>query len=43
VEGRLFRAVLDSDLSVAPGATLTLAPRRERIRWYDADRGRRLP
>jgi multiple sugar transport system ATP-binding protein len=43
VEGRLFRAVLDSDFSVAPGATLTLAPRRERIRWFDADSGRRLP
>jgi multiple sugar transport system ATP-binding protein len=35
VEGALFRAVLDSDLTVAPGEVLTLAPTPDRIRWFD--------
>lgn len=35
VEGRLFRAVLNSDLVVRPGDVLTLAPIPERIRWFD--------
>jgi multiple sugar transport system ATP-binding protein len=39
VEDHLFRAVLDSDLAIAPGDTLTLAPRQERIRWFDAETG----
>ena len=35
VEGALFRAVLDSDLVVKPGETLTLPPMADRIRWFD--------
>ena len=35
VAGHLFRAVLESDLPVRPGETLTLAPRPERVRWFD--------
>ena len=37
VEGTLFRAVLDSDLSVKPGDTLTLAPQPDRMRWFDPE------
>lgn len=37
VEGTLFRAVLDSDLSVKPGETLTLAPQPDRMRWFDPE------
>ncbi|PRY86106.1 ABC transporter ATP-binding protein [Donghicola tyrosinivorans] len=37
VNGALFRAVLDSDLSVKPGDTLTLAPQSDRIRWFDPE------
>ena len=37
VDGALFRAVLDSDLSVKPGDTLTLAPQSDRIRWFDPE------
>ncbi|MBO9467871.1 ABC transporter ATP-binding protein [Tropicibacter sp. R15_0] len=37
VEGKLFRAVLDSDLRVSMGDTLTLAPMQDRIRWFDPD------
>ncbi len=39
VADTLFRAVLDSDLPVRPGETLTLAPRPERIRWFDPKSG----
>ncbi|WP_029029163.1 ABC transporter ATP-binding protein [Salinarimonas rosea] len=35
VAGHLFRAVLESDLPVRAGETLTLAPRPERVRWFD--------
>lgn len=35
VEGAQFRAVLDSDLSVSIGDTLTLAPQEGRSRWFD--------
>ena len=42
VEGQLFRAVLDSDFPVAPGERLTLLPRPDRIRWFDAETGRSL-
>ncbi len=35
VDGALFRAVLDSDMVVKPGDTLTLAPQPDRIRWFD--------
>ena len=35
VDGTLFRAVLDSDLAVKRGDTLTLTPQPDRIRWFD--------
>jgi multiple sugar transport system ATP-binding protein len=35
VDGGLFRAVLDSDLVVAPGDELSLMPKHDRIRWFD--------
>jgi len=35
VDGSMFRAVLDSDLSVNPGDQLTLAPQQDRVRWFD--------
>jgi len=35
VEGSMFRAVLDSDLTVKPGDELILAPQPDRIRWFD--------
>jgi multiple sugar transport system ATP-binding protein len=34
VAGHPFRAVLDSAISLSPGDRLTLAPMRERIRWF---------
>ncbi|MCL4188544.1 MAG: ABC transporter ATP-binding protein [Rhodobacteraceae bacterium] len=37
VAGAPFRAVLDSDLRVAPGDRLTLAPAADRIRWFDPE------
>ena len=37
VDGRLFRAVLDSDLSIAPGDHLHLQPKPDRIRWFDPE------
>lgn len=37
VDGRLFRATLESDLSIEPGETLTLSPREDRIRWFDPE------
>ena len=35
VNGGLFRAVLDSDLKVAPGDELSLVPKADRVRWFD--------
>lgn len=35
VDGAMFRAVLDSDLTVKAGDTLKLAPQVDRIRWFD--------
>ena len=35
----LFRAVLDSDLKIAPGETLVLQPRAGRVRWFDTTGG----
>ncbi|RZW00493.1 MAG: sugar ABC transporter ATP-binding protein, partial [Rhodobacteraceae bacterium] len=32
-----FRAVLDSDMVVKPGDTLTLAPQPDRVRWFDPE------
>ncbi|WP_193334774.1 ABC transporter ATP-binding protein [Devosia beringensis] len=37
VAGKLFRAVLDSDLKVAPGDQLRLAPKPDRVRWFDPE------
>ena len=37
VGGTLFRAVLDSDLAVAPGDQLSLVPKPDRIRWFDPE------
>jgi multiple sugar transport system ATP-binding protein len=37
VDGNLFRAVLDSDLSITAGDQLTLAPQTDRIRWFDPE------
>jgi multiple sugar transport system ATP-binding protein len=37
VGGLPFRAVLDSDLSVAPGDELSLVPKPDRIRWFDLE------
>jgi multiple sugar transport system ATP-binding protein len=33
----LFRAVLDSDVEIKPGDTLSLAPKPDRIRWFDPE------
>ena len=35
VDGALFRAVLDSDLTIKAGDVITLAPQPDRIRWFD--------
>jgi multiple sugar transport system ATP-binding protein len=37
VDGALFRAVLDSDIKVAPGDELSLMPRPDRIRWFNPE------
>jgi len=37
VDGKLFRAVLDSDLKVAPGDELSLVPKPDRVRWFDPE------
>ncbi len=37
VEGGLFRAILDSDMQVAVGQKLTLAPAPDRVRWFDPE------
>ncbi len=37
VEGALFRAVLDSDMTVKPGDVLTLAPQTDRVRWFNPE------
>ena len=37
VDGALFRAVLDSDTTTAPGDTLRLIPKPDRIRWFDPE------
>jgi multiple sugar transport system ATP-binding protein len=37
VEGHLFRAVLDSDIELARGETVRLAPVPDRIRWFDPE------
>ena len=42
VGGAMVRAVLDSDLSPAPGDVLTLAPIPDRIRWFDPETAQAL-
>lgn len=37
VGGVLFRAVLDSDLTLKSGDTLALAPQADRVRWFDPE------
>jgi multiple sugar transport system ATP-binding protein len=37
VNGGLFRAVLDSDLRIAPGDELSLVPKPDRVRWFDPE------
>ncbi len=37
IEGRLFRATLESDFPINPGGRLTLSPRADRIRWFDPE------
>lgn len=37
VNGGLFRAVLDSDIKVAPGDELSLVPKPDRVRWFDPE------
>ena len=37
VDGTMLRAVVDSDLEVATGDTLRLAPLPERVRWFDPE------
>lgn len=37
LDGKLFRAVLDSEMQVKPGETLKLSPVPERIRWFDPE------
>ena len=40
VDGALFRAVLESDIRVAPGDELSLVPRPDRVRWFDPETSR---
>ncbi|WP_435258246.1 TOBE domain-containing protein [Thioclava sp. FR2] len=35
IGGTMFRAVLDSDLTLKPGDSLTLTPQEDRLRWFD--------
>jgi multiple sugar transport system ATP-binding protein len=42
VGGHLFRAVLESDYPVEPGGKLALAPRPDRVRWFDPETGAAL-
>jgi multiple sugar transport system ATP-binding protein len=37
VGGAMFRAVLDSDIRVAPGDELSLVPKPDRVRWFDPE------
>jgi multiple sugar transport system ATP-binding protein len=39
VDGRLFRAVLDNHHRIRPGEDLVLAPKSDRVRWFDAESG----
>ena len=37
VDGQLFRAVLESDLTVKTGYILMLAPQADRVRWFNPE------
>ncbi len=37
LDGKLFRAILDSEMQVKPGETLKLSPVQDRIRWFDPE------
>ncbi|TKB75792.1 MAG: TOBE domain-containing protein, partial [Mesorhizobium sp.] len=37
VEGGLFRAILESNVTVAVGDHLRLLPKPDRIRWFDPE------
>ena len=39
VDGRLFRAVLDNHHRIRAGEELVLAPKTDRVRWFDAETG----
>ena len=39
VDGTPFRAVVDSELAVSPGDTLSLIPKPGRVRWFDPETG----
>ena len=39
VAGRPFRAVLDNHHRVQPGDRMVLAPKMDRVRWFDAETG----
>ncbi len=41
-EGFRLRAALASDRPIRPGETLRLAPRHDRVRWFDPESGQRL-
>ncbi|MBK8082701.1 MAG: ABC transporter ATP-binding protein [Devosia sp.] len=43
VDGAVFRAVLDSDLRIAPGDELSLVPKPDRIRWFDPETSSAVP
>jgi len=42
VEGQLFRAIVDSDVSVSSGDVLSLKPKPDRTRWFDPDSSQAL-
>ena len=37
IDGAMFRVILDSDMVVKAGQTLTLAPQFDRVRWFDPE------
>jgi len=37
VDGGLFRAVLDSEATIQPGDTIHLAPKADRVRWFNPE------
>jgi multiple sugar transport system ATP-binding protein len=43
VDGKPFRAILESDVRVSPGDALNLVPKPDRIRWFDPDTQTAVP